>query len=67
MIVAEVPCSGFYGGIMCQIQGYQLDLPEGRIAMRMTARQSKDRWQPNMAWDMKISPPPEYGAAQPFR
>jgi hypothetical protein len=35
----------FYGGIMCQVQVYQLEMLRGTIAMRMTARELKARWQ----------------------
>jgi len=64
VVMAEVPCSSSYGGIMCQVQGYELNVPEGGIAMRMTARQLKARWQQRMAWHMWIPDPPEYGPAQ---
>jgi hypothetical protein len=30
-VFAEVPCSSRYGGIMCQVLGYELSVPEGRI------------------------------------
>ncbi len=64
IVMAEVPCSSSYGGIMCQVQGYELNVPDGTIVMRMTARQLKAQWQRSMAWDMRIPEPPEYGAAQ---
>jgi hypothetical protein len=63
IVMAEVPCSSSYGGIMCQVQGYQLSVPGGMIARRMTARELKKRWQPSMAWTMRIPEPPEYGPA----
>jgi hypothetical protein len=61
---AEVPCSSRYGGIMCAVQGYQIDVPTGTIVGRMTARQLKSRWQTSMAFKMRIPEPPEYEAAQ---
>jgi hypothetical protein len=64
IVMAEVPCSSSYGGIMCQVQGYQLDMPQGTIATRMTARELRTRWQHSMAWTMSIPEPAEYGPAQ---
>lgn len=64
IVMAEVPCSSSYGGIMCQVQGYQLEMPGGTIATRMTARELKARWQQSMVWTMRIPEPAEYGPAQ---
>jgi len=63
VVMAEVPCSSVYGGIMCQVQGYVLRVPDGRIIERLTARELKTRWQESMAWPMEIPDPPEYGPA----
>lgn len=60
VVVAEVPCSSSYGGIMCQVLGHVLSVPEGRIIERLTARDLKARWQGNMAWTMRIPDPPQY-------
>ena len=60
----EVPCSSSYGGIMCQVQGYEVNVPTGSIAMRLTARDIKARWQSHMAWTFHIPDPPEYRSAQ---
>ena len=65
IVMAEVPCSSSYGGIMCAVEGYQLEVPGGRIEKRLTAGQLKALWQPAMAWNMRIPEPPRYGAAQP--
>lgn len=62
VVIAEVPCTSSYGGIMCQIEGYQLAVPSGSIEKRMSARKLKARWQRSMAWKMRIPEPPEYGA-----
>jgi hypothetical protein len=65
VVMAEVPCSGEYGGIMCQVLGYKLDAETGRILQRMTAHELKKRWQRDMAWQLRIPDPPRYGA--PYR
>ncbi len=64
VVIAEVPCSSAYGGIMCQVLGYQLDVPGGRIGKHMTATDLKQTWQRSMAWDMHIPEPPQYEPAQ---
>lgn len=63
IVMAEVPCSSYYGGIMCQVQGYEIGVPSGAIIRRMTARELKARWQKDMAWQLRIPEPPEYGPA----
>ena len=60
LIFAEVPCSSTYGGIMCQVMGYEVDATTGRILQTVTARQMKSRWQKYMAWPMRIPDPPKY-------
>ena len=52
-VFAEVPCSGSYGGIGCQVMGYEVAIPSGRILRRLTARETKKRWQSNMAWNIE--------------
>lgn len=63
-VFAEVPCSSSYGGIMCQVLGYELSVPDGRILRRFTARQVQSRWQKLMAWKMNVPDAPVYGPAQ---
>ena len=63
VVIAEVPCVSTYGGIMCQIQGSVLNVPDGRIVERLTARELKTRWQKSMAWSMHIPDQPAYGPA----
>jgi hypothetical protein len=63
VVVAEVPCSSSYGGIMCQVLGYKLDAVSGNIRQRMTARELKKRWQHDVGWQLQIPDPPSYGAA----
>jgi hypothetical protein len=60
VVMAEVPCAGSYGGIMCQVMGYELHVPTGRILRRMTARQFGAVWQGSMAWKFRIPDPPDY-------
>jgi len=60
LIVAEVPCDSNRGGIMCQVMGYELRVPEGRILKRISARDLKREWQKSMAWDFRIPDPPRY-------
>ena len=61
VVITEVPCSSGYGGIMCQVLGYELEVPTGKILSRMIAKELKKRWQPSMNWKMSIPDPPEYG------
>jgi hypothetical protein len=61
VVMAEVPCSSDYGGIMCQVLGYELEVPTGKILSRMTATELKKKWQSSMNWKMNIPSPPEYG------
>jgi len=60
IVMAEVPCAGSDGGIMCQVMGYELEVPTGKILKRMTAREFAARWQRSMAWKFEIPDPPEY-------
>jgi hypothetical protein len=61
IVMAEVPSSSSYGGIMGQVEGYELDSVSGRILMRLSATQLKARWQSEMAFKMTIPEPPIYG------
>jgi hypothetical protein len=60
LVVAEVPCSSSYGGIMCQVMGYELQVPTGQILERIDATQLKLRWQKSMAWNFRIPDSPRY-------
>ena len=60
-VFAEVPCSSSYGGIMCQVLGYQLGLPDGSILKKLTAQQVKTEWGNMMGWAMYVPDPPIYG------
>jgi hypothetical protein len=63
-VVAEVPCSSSYGGIMCQVKGYEISVPDGRIQKRITASEVSQQWRDSMAWTMHIPDPPWYGPPQ---
>jgi hypothetical protein len=58
LVFAEVPCSSMFGGIMCQVMGYELEVPTGRVVARITAPELKRRYQSHLAWEMKIPEKP---------
>ena len=60
VVFAEVPCSSTYGGIMCQVMGYELEVRTGRILVRIPPRELKRRYQSQMAWPMRIPERPSY-------
>jgi hypothetical protein len=62
VVIAEVPCSSSYGGIMCLVQGYELEVSTGRVLRRMASRELRKNWQSAMAWKMRIPEPPIYGS-----
>ncbi len=64
VVFAEVPCSSFYGGIMCQVEGYEVDSKTGKILTRWTAHEMKNDWQKAAAWDIRIPPAPDYGLSR---
>ena len=66
-VFAEVPCSSSYGGIMCQVLGYELSVPSGRILKRLSARSTASRWRNSFAWKVRIPEPAAYGPAQVTR
>jgi len=60
VVMAEVPCTSSMGGVMCQVLGYELSLPSGKIVRRMEPREFARRWQRSMAWTFKIPGPAEF-------
>ena len=60
LVMAEVPCDTLFGGIACQVMGYELEVPTGRILRRIDAKELKLRWQKRMAWKFRIPEPPQY-------
>ena len=61
VVMAEVPSSSSYGGIMGQVEGYEIDSASGRILKRLSATQLKAFWQSEMAFTMTIPEPAVYG------
>ena len=60
VVIAEVPCTSWYGGIMCQVMGYELAVPSGRILKAMLPSEFRQRWQGSMAWEFHLPEPAEY-------
>ena len=60
VLFAEVPCSSSFGGIMCQVKGYVVDVSTGGIVQKMNAREVKARWQSKAAWQIKVPAPPKF-------
>ena len=60
VVMAEMPCSSAFGGIMCQVLGYEVEASSGRILRRMEAREFARRWQHSMAWKFHVPDPPAY-------
>jgi hypothetical protein len=60
IVMAEVPCDSMWGGIMCQVLGYEIAVPSGKILRRMEPKEFARRWQHSMAWKFRIPDPPEY-------
>lgn len=60
VVMAEVPCSSSWGGIMCQVIGYELAVPTGDIVKRIPAKHLKRDWQRSMAFRFRVPDPPEY-------
>jgi hypothetical protein len=58
VLMSEVPCSTIWGGIMCQLMGYEVDIPSGKILRAMTPREFRARWQHSMAWKFRIPQEP---------
>jgi len=58
--MAEVPCTSYYGGIMCQVMAYEIEIPTGKILNSISPSQFKQRWQGSMAWDFRIPDAAEY-------
>jgi hypothetical protein len=59
VVMTEIPCSSRFGGIMCQILGYEIEVPSGEILRRMEPKEFERRWQHSMAWKFWIPDPPE--------
>lgn len=64
VLMAAIPCTSAMGGIMCQVLGYEVAVPDGTILRRMEPREFAQRWQPSMAWKFRIPAPPSYQDAK---
>lgn len=60
VVMVEVPCDTLWGGIMCQVLGYEIAVPSGKILRRMEPEEFVKRWQHSMAWKFRIPEPPRY-------
>jgi hypothetical protein len=60
VVMAEMPCSSRFGGLMCQVLGYEVEVSSGKILRRMEAREFARRWQHSMAFKFHVPDPPEY-------
>jgi hypothetical protein len=60
VVMAEIPCYRQYGGIMCAILGYELEVPSGKILRRMEPKEFATRWKDSIAWDFEAPDPPEF-------
>jgi hypothetical protein len=49
---------------MCQVMGYELDVPTGAIVRRMSAKDLAKKWQKGMAWKFQDPGPAEYCNAE---
>lgn len=60
VVMAEIPCTSWYGGIMCQVMAYELEIPSGKILYSISPSQFKEHWQESMTWEFHIPEPAEY-------
>jgi hypothetical protein len=60
VVMAEIPCTSNFGGIMCQVLGYELEVPSGKILNRMEPRELKAEWQKSMVQRFMIPEQPQY-------
>ncbi len=60
VVMAQVPCTSNFGGIMCQVLGFELSVPSGKILKRMLPGEFKSTWQKSMVERLVIPEPPQY-------
>ncbi len=51
------------GGIDCQVLGYEIEVPSGKILRRMESKEFARRWQHSMAWKFEDPGPAEFKEA----
>ncbi|MGC2111275.1 MAG: hypothetical protein WA655_17305 [Candidatus Korobacteraceae bacterium] len=60
VLMIQVPCTSEYGGIMCQVMGYEVDVPSGNVVQRMQAAEFRKEWQKSMAQRMQVPEAAQY-------
>lgn len=60
VVMAQIPCTSNYGGIMCQLLGYELEVPSGKIVDRMEPAEFRKQWQKSMEQRLEIPEPAQY-------
>jgi len=60
VVMADVPCDTMWGGIMCQVLGYEIAVPSGKILRRMEPKEFAKEWQHSMAWKFRVPEAPKY-------
>jgi hypothetical protein len=65
VVMAEMPCSSSMGGVMCQVLGYEIQVPSGKIVRRMEAKEFARRWQHSMTWKFNDPGPPKFKTKVP--
>ena len=60
VLMMQIPCTQNFGGIMCQVMGYEVEVPSGKILQRMTAAELRKRWQKEMVQRLELPEPPQY-------
>jgi hypothetical protein len=60
VVMAQVICSSSMGGIMCEVLGYELEVPSGKILRRMESKEFAKRWKRSMAWKFADPGPAEF-------
>jgi hypothetical protein len=63
VVMAQVTCSSSMGGIDCQVLGYEIEVPSGKILRRMEPKEFARRWQHSMAWKFEDPGPAEFKEA----
>jgi hypothetical protein len=64
VVMAQVTCSSSMGGIDCQVLGYEIEVPSGKILRRMQPKEFARRWQHSMAWKFEDPGPAEFKQAE---
>ena len=60
VVMMQIPCTQNFGGILCQVMGYEVEVPSGKILQRMTAAELRKQWQKEMVQRLEIPEPPQY-------